>query len=225
MKTTPIFALLALGFAKNAITELMNHDLVFRLLLLACYVIGWGLKWNILRKASFGKRIKSVNEGREMLMFRTGTFLFMLPIFYSLTSWFDFANLGLPLWLRWTGAGISVVATFIMLLSHQTLGANWSGQLNIQEAHTLVVKGIYARIRHPMYLAFLLSGIGTLLLSANWFIGVPLIVWFWVMYLGRIKYEEQMMVDEFGGQYIAYMQSTGRLLPKIKANSAFIKHN
>lgn len=189
----------------------MTPDAVFRLILLACYLAGWLIRAYILRKAQFGKSVKSVKQGREMLMYRIGTTLFVLPVLYGLTHWFDFANFPLPLWLRWIGAVVMVLATGLMLLSHLTLGGNWSGQLNIQDTQKLVVRGIYAHVRHPMYLAFLLSGVGTLLLSANWLIGVPLIVWFWVMYLGRIDNEEQMMIDAFGEEYRTYMQGTGRL--------------
>lgn len=84
----------------------------------------------------------------------------------------------------------------------------------IQQHQELVVRGVYAYVRHPMYLSFLLSAIGTFLLSANWFIGVPLIVWFWVMYLGRVKRKGHMMLEGFGEQYKAYMRSSGCLLPK-----------
>ncbi|QHV96769.1 protein-S-isoprenylcysteine O-methyltransferase [Spirosoma endbachense] len=193
----------------------MNHDLVFRILLLACYIPSQLIRQYILRKNPHAKTVKSVNQRRELLMYRIGVGLFVLPIFYGLTNWLDFASFTLPFWLRWTGFGISLLAAVVLLLSHQALGANWTGQLNIQENHVLVVRGIYTYVCHPMYLSFLLSGIGTLLLSANWFIGASLLIWFWIMYLGRINHEEQVMISEFGEQYETYMRSTGRLLPKI----------
>lgn len=195
----------------------MTSDAVFRLILLVCYVSGWIIRAYILRKAQFGKSVKSVNQKREMLMFRLGTALHVVPLVYALTSWLDFADFPLPVWLRGIGAVVMVLATGLMLLSHLMLGGNWSGQLNIQDTQRLMVRGIYAHLRHPMYLAFLLSGVGTLLLSANWVIGVPLIVWFWVMYLGRIDNEEQMMLNAFGDDYRVYMQATGRLLPRLSA--------
>ena len=154
-----------------------------------------------------------------MRMYRIGVALFTLPIIYGLTSWLDFAHFPLPLWVRWAGFGISVLGVVVLLLAHQTLGRNWTGQLHIQEQHVLVVSGIYRFVRHPMYVSFLLAGIGTLFLSANWFIGVPQLVWFWVMYLGRVQHEEQMMLDAFGEQYRTYMHATGRLLPKLMVGS------
>jgi protein-S-isoprenylcysteine O-methyltransferase Ste14 len=193
----------------------MDQELVFRILLLMCFLPGQLIRRYILGKKPAGTIVKSVNQPRELLMYRLGTILFSLPLLYGITNWLDFAHFDLPLWLRWVGFGISVLATIILLLSHNTLGANWTGQLHIQEKHELVVRGIYTYIRHPMYLSFLLASVGTLLLSSNWFIGVPLLVWFWVMYLGRVSQEEQMMINEFGDPYKAYIQSTGRLFPKL----------
>lgn len=168
----------------------------------------------ILRKNPSGKIVKSVNVSREMVMYRLGTILFILPIVYGLTPWLDFAHFPLPYWVRGVGFRVSVLGMIVLLLSQRDLGKNWTGQLNIQQHQELVVRGIYTYVRHPMYLSFLLSGMGTLLLSANWLIGVPLIVWFWVMYLGRAKHEEQMMLKAYSEKYQAYTLSTGRLLPK-----------
>jgi protein-S-isoprenylcysteine O-methyltransferase Ste14 len=47
----------------------------------------------------------------------------------------------------------------------------------------------------------------------NWFLVAFLVVSIVDLAL-RIPKEEQMMLDEFGDEYGAYMQRTGRLLPK-----------
>ncbi|UFH52279.1 protein-S-isoprenylcysteine O-methyltransferase [Spirosoma sp. KNUC1025] len=201
------------------ISKTMSQEFIFRIALLACFLPGQVIRQYIVRKKRAGKIIKSVNQKRELLMYRLGVILFILPVFYSLTTWLDFAHVALPLWLRWIGFGILLVATILLILTHNTLGSNWTGQLHIQANHKLIVQGIYAYIRHPMYLSFLLLAVGTLLLSANWLIGVPLVIWFWVMYLGRINQEEQLMLSEFGDSYKAYMRSTGRLFPRLPLRS------
>ncbi|MBD2701750.1 isoprenylcysteine carboxylmethyltransferase family protein [Spirosoma sp. BT702] len=193
----------------------MNQEFVFRILFMVCFVPGQLIRQYVVRKNPAGKLVKSVNIDRELLMYRIGTLLFIIPIFYALTTWLDFAGFYLPNWIRWVGFGVSLLGVVVLVLSHQALGRNWTGQLHIQENHVLIIRGIYRYIRHPMYLSFLLAAIGTLLLSANWFIGVPPFIWFWAMYLGRVNHEEQMMLDAFGEPYRVYMRSTGRLLPKI----------
>jgi protein-S-isoprenylcysteine O-methyltransferase Ste14 len=36
------------------------------------------------------------------------------------------------------------------------------------------------------------------------------------VYLSRVSAEEQMMLEQFGEQYRAYMQRTGRLIPRLR---------
>ena len=54
---------------------------------------------------------------------------------------------------------------------------------------------------------------GIALITANWFLVAFLVVSIVDLAL-RIPKEEQMMLDEFGDEYKAYMQRTGKLLPK-----------
>jgi protein-S-isoprenylcysteine O-methyltransferase Ste14 len=51
------------------------------------------------------------------------------------------------------------------------------------------------------------------LVAANWFLIAFLIVSTADLAL-RIPKEEKMMIEEFGDEYEAYMQRTGRLLPR-----------
>jgi protein-S-isoprenylcysteine O-methyltransferase Ste14 len=37
-----------------------------------------------------------------------------------------------------------------------------------------------------------------------------------LMYAARVRDEERMMLDQFGDEYRAYMQRTGRLIPKLR---------
>ena len=54
---------------------------------------------------------------------------------------------------------------------------------------------------------------GIALVTANWFFIGLLVVSIVVLSL-RIPKEEQMMIEEFGEEYKAYVQRTGGLLPK-----------
>ena len=74
--------------------------------------------------------------------------------------------------------------------------------------------GPYKLIRHPMYSAFFLMGIGILLVSSNWLVGGVLVAAIAYMYFGRVHNEEKMMLDQFGDDYQAYMRRTGRLIPR-----------
>jgi len=62
-----------------------------------------------------------------------------------------------------------------------------------------------------VYLSFFV-GLG--LLSASWLI-VPLLVASILLLYARIGKEEAMMIERFGNEHRAYMQRTGRFLPRL----------
>ena len=64
-----------------------------------------------------------------------------------------------------------------------------------------------------MYAAMIVQGIGQVLFLPNWIAGPAWLVTFGVLYLLRVGYEEQMMLDRFGLEYETYMRHSGRLLP------------
>lgn len=135
-------------------------------------------------------------------------------VFYGINpSWMGALMVPLPHWLRWAGVALSAIAFVLYGWSQAILGRAWSPHLQMREKHSLVTTGPYARIRHPMYLAMLGFLIGIAFVTANWFFIALLVISIVVLAL-RIPKEEQMMIEEFGSEYRAYMQRTGGLLPK-----------
>jgi protein-S-isoprenylcysteine O-methyltransferase Ste14 len=112
-------------------------------------------------------------------------------------------------------AGVALIALGLWLLhrSHVDLGRNWSNTLEIRERHALVVQGVYRRVRHPMYLAFLLYGVGQALAMPNLVAGPAFAVTFGLLVAFRIRAEERMMVETFGDAYSTYAARTKRLVP------------
>ena len=89
----------------------------------------------------------------------------------------------------------------------------------MMKEQTLITSGPYRTIRHPIYTAFLLILGSTLLISANWLVGLCWIGMTMLEIVSRIRFEESLMVEYFGDEYRAYMQRTGRLLPKVIYNA------
>ncbi len=90
----------------------------------------------------------------------------------------------------------------------------WGNGGELRKPHRLVTTGPYARVRHPLYTAMLGVGVAFAPVTANWvfvLFGVLCIVGTLV----RVPREERMMLDEFGSEYAAYMQRTGRFLPPV----------
>jgi protein-S-isoprenylcysteine O-methyltransferase Ste14 len=136
-------------------------------------------------------------------------------VIYVLTHWLDFADYHLPIWAGWVGTAVFAAALWLLWRSHVDLGRNWSPTLEINEDHALVTRGVYRRVRHPMYTAHLLWGIAQALLLHNWIAGVPALAVFVLLYMLRFPREEQLMLDHFGEKYRVYMNRTGRLVPRL----------
>ncbi len=88
------------------------------------------------------------------------------------------------------------------------------------EERELLQSGIYAYIRHPFYLHFLLLPIGLLLLTLN---AVMLVVLFaYLTFEGPVlpstwmRDEERELARRHGPTYADYHESTGRWLPRIR---------
>ncbi len=140
--------------------------------------------------------------------------LLVIPLVYVFTPWLDWANYTLPIWAGWLGAAVFAAAIWMLWRSHADLGKNWTVTPNIREEHKLVTRGVYRYIRHPMYAAHWLWAIAQVLLLQNWIAGLSMLVSFALLYALRVPREEEMMLARFGDEYRAYMQQTGRVLPR-----------
>jgi protein-S-isoprenylcysteine O-methyltransferase Ste14 len=65
----------------------------------------------------------------------------------------------------------------------------------------------------PLYAAMTVYGLSLALVSANW-VFVILAAAVGIGMAIRIPREEQMMIEEFGEEYRAYMRRTGGLVPR-----------
>lgn len=154
-----------------------------------------------------------VSTQEKTLLFLLMLGMFLLPLICSATSWLDFANYSLPAWAQWLGVLLMLGALFVFWRSHADLGLNWSPSLEIREKHELIMRGIYGRIRHPMYASQWLWVLAQPLLLSNWIAGLSNLIVFIPFYLLRVQAEEAMMMNTFGEEYKAYMKKTGAVLP------------
>jgi protein-S-isoprenylcysteine O-methyltransferase Ste14 len=139
----------------------------------------------------------------------------IVPAIYVFTDEPAFATYPFQPVLAWIGAMLFVLALYLFYRAHHDLGRNWSISLDVRESHSLVTGGIYSRVRHPMYSAFLVSTLAQALLLPNWIAGPAGIVGFAVMFFSRLWREEQMMVETFGDDYARYMAKTSRIIPGV----------
>ncbi len=105
---------------------------------------------------------------------------------------------------------------FGMILFVGGLGAFFTGAIQIYlsklKKRGAVVKGIYRYIRHPQYLALMISGFGMVLIWPRYLVLFGFIlVCFAYFLLARL--EEKICLKEFPG-YNNYMSKTGMFLPR-----------
>jgi len=139
----------------------------------------------------------------------------LLPLVYLFSSWLSFADYALPEWLGWAGAVFFAGGIWMLWRSHADLGRNWTPTLGLREDHQLVTDGIFKRIRHPMYSAHLLWAVANVLMLPNWLAGFAFLVFSIAQSATRVDAEEQMMVEQFGNEYLDYMKRTGRFFPRV----------
>jgi protein-S-isoprenylcysteine O-methyltransferase Ste14 len=128
----------------------------------------------------------------------------------------QWSSLSLPLWFRWIGVGVCVLAAALMLWTMRRLGKNLTDTVVTRREHTLVTQGPYHWVRHPFYDSAAMFVTGIALLAANWFILATGTFAIGVLVL-RTRIEEEKLLARFGDPYRAYIARTGRFLPKLGA--------
>jgi protein-S-isoprenylcysteine O-methyltransferase Ste14 len=195
----------------------LSNEMPFRIASALLLAMWSGVRWYFQKGLKGSEWITVKHERREKLFFYlTGLFWWIPILLYILSPWIDFAHLRMPAWLRWVGGTLLFLGDAGFFWAHRILGENWSGVLEIRKGHALVTKGPYRFVRHPMYTAFFLIGIGVSLLSANWLVAVSYLGPCAGIYLVRVPSEEEMMLEQFGDAYREYMQRTGRLIPRLR---------
>ncbi len=160
------------------------------------------------------KQTQDRTRGRDFLLdLLAFTGMEIIPIVYVFTPIFDFANSSFPVWVGWTGVVVLGGMLWLLWKSHNDLGQNWSPTVEVTQKQSLVTRGVYGYIRHPIYAAMWLWGIAQALMLQNWVAGLATLVLFLPVYLVRVPREEQMMLDHFGEEYRTYLQHTGRIIP------------
>jgi protein-S-isoprenylcysteine O-methyltransferase Ste14 len=151
----------------------------------------------------------------RLLLVISSTGLGVIPMTYVFTGEPGVADYSFAPMLGVAGTLLMIAALVLFHITHKHLGRNWSITLDTRKKHRLVDTGIYAHVRHPMYLAFWLLALSQATLLPNWFAGLSGPVAWGTLFFLRVGREERLMIDTFGDQYRRYMQRTKRVLPWI----------
>ncbi len=114
----------------------------------------------------------------------------------------------------WRDIGVlcCVLGAALRLLALKSLGPNFSAYVTLQPNHRLVQHGIYARIRHPLYLSLLLLPTGMALVFASK-LALPILALAGMFVHDRIRSEDRLLASHFAAEFENYKRRTWRLIP------------
>jgi len=138
---------------------------------------------------------------------------FWMPVIWVSSSVFSFADYTLRPGSLIVGVACYMVGLALFHRSHADLGTNWSVTLQVRENHRLITRGVYRRVRHPMYAALFLYSAGQALVVPNWIAGPSYLIALAILFTRRVGIEERMMLEQFGDDYAAYLTTTNRFIP------------
>ncbi|MGA3088972.1 MAG: isoprenylcysteine carboxylmethyltransferase family protein [Terriglobales bacterium] len=160
-----------------------------------------------------------LRKGAESVTDQTIQLAVLLVLSLALLWFLPFADRNRILTLQhgyWRCLGLLLftVGVTVRIAGLKTLGRNFSAYVTLQPDHRLVQHGIYARIRHPLYLSLLLTPTGIALVFAS-ILALPILALAAAFIFDRIRQEEHLLAARFGAEYEDYQRRTGKLLPRV----------
>lgn len=165
-----------------------------------------------------GRRLPVVMRRRtraDNVALNINAITYFFPLLWIVTPVFGFADYGLRAAPYYLGVCCLLCGMYLFRRSHMDLGDNFSNSLELRARHQLVTGGIYAFVRHPMYLALFVYLVGEALVIPNWFVGPAELLAMLLLFVIRVGPEERMLRETFGPRYGVYAMATKRLVPGV----------
>lgn len=196
----------------------MPTETQFRLALAVVIVLTMAVTvYHRVQAARSGERISHREEGYVFaaclrlagFVLWIGTFGYLL-----LPTYFGWAKMPLPVWLRWAGVLAGGLCSLLMCWTLSSLGKNLTDTVITRANASLVTSGPYRWVRHPFYVTAALLMASVTVIAANWLIGASSLLVL-VLLAIRTPKEEQKLLERFGQAYRDYRDNTGRFLPRV----------
>lgn len=182
-------------------------------------IIHWsGMAWLTLIAvwlvaAPFGKSIihqqSRWSRFEQIAVLAAGLYLLFGP---GAPAWIGVALFNVTVPIALAGLVLVICGLGFSIWARLLLGGNWSGTATLKQGHTLVRRGPYCMVRHPIYTGLLIALLGSALQRGlvRCFLAVLVCaIGFWL----KIIVEERLMVKCFGEEYVRYRREVRALAP------------
>jgi protein-S-isoprenylcysteine O-methyltransferase Ste14 len=122
---------------------------------------------------------------------------------------YNWAGLNVLFYFGWLILAVAIVLGWKARVAFEDEGRAQEGESWLATSG-VVDSEVYAVVRHPMYLSFMLLVLALMLISQHWLsiiFGLPIVAF---LYLG-MRGEERSNIEKFGDDYIRYMDRVPRM--------------
>ena len=122
---------------------------------------------------------------------------------------------------RWSATGsvgvaVMVTGLTVTLVAQRDLGLSWRIGVDPDERTALVDRGLFAVVRNPFFTGTLLLAAGSVLATPSALGAVGLLTAIVGILTQVVRLEEPALRRSHGQTYDAYVQRTGRFLPRVR---------
>jgi protein-S-isoprenylcysteine O-methyltransferase Ste14 len=136
-----------------------------------------------------------------------GLFLVVWVLDSFFLRWTTLTAAWLPAVPRLVAAGLVMALAFLLAKAAHPVTEGEEGTA------TLISSGVFARVRHPLYLGSLLF-YAALTLATCSLASLGALVVIFLFYDHIAGFEERVLLERFGDEYRDYMKKTGKWIPK-----------
>ena len=158
-----------------------------------------------------------MSENNHLPVFGVGTFLIGLIVIVTILAFilsiYNVASVykSNQVILSALGFILIVLGTFFWLSANLISSID-----NNIKNNQLVTTGIYSKVRHPIYAAFLYAVTGSILIFDNVFLIILPVIYWIIMTIVIKNTEEKWLIQWYGDYYINYSKRVNRFIPRVK---------
>ncbi len=140
-------------------------------------------------------------------LFKVPFFKYFLAVLMSIVSVYIWVNSFEFNFLKIFGLVINIAGLIVWWAGKLTLAQNWNSGFVKPAITKLVTRGVYSKIRHPMYWGINLTFVGLVFMFPKvWFVVLSILVI--IYFLFRMRQENMYLRDSLGGEYRNYERNT-----------------